>query len=387
MIKKITFALATTLIACSSYVHADTDAEIMALKQRVKSLEQRKEGNNRVTPPARPDVKDGADLFFTADALLWRAAEDGLEFAEETFQDTNHDLDDGRVLNPDFKWKWGFRVGVGYNMPHDGWDLYLNWVRFTSRDHRENRVNPPVAIDMGLGDPAPGPGVTTMFANVGSNSANGPITNIQKAKTRWNLKLNLLDLELGREFFVSKWLTLRPFTGLRSGWIDQKFNNRYALLLPTGADSTVFDIEQRCRFWGLGIRAGMNTLWSLGCGWGIYANAAISLLPGRFHVRYDQDSTQLPPAVSVAIETDHDTKDHLSVARAITDLALGLRWDKLTCDEAYHIAFRIGFEQHHFFGQNQFRNYEYDTNSRPVSRATIGDLSTYGVTGGFEFGF
>ncbi|HEY5259394.1 MAG TPA: hypothetical protein VIJ46_02020, partial [Rhabdochlamydiaceae bacterium] len=79
MIKNITFALATTLIAFSSYVHADTDSEIMALKQRVKTLEQRKEGSNRVTPPARPDVKDGADLFITADVLLWRAEEDGLE--------------------------------------------------------------------------------------------------------------------------------------------------------------------------------------------------------------------------------------------------------------------------------------------------------------------
>ena len=374
MIKNITFALATTLIAFSSYVHADTDSEIMALKQRVKTLEQKKEGSNRVTPPARPDVKDGADLFITADVLLWRAEEDGLEFAEETFQDTSkiQNLTDGRVLNPNFDWKWGFRVGIGYNMPHDGWDLYLDWVRFTSRDHKSNSVNPPT-----------GAAATTLFASTGSNSAGGPSSNVQQASVHWNLKLNMLDLELGREFFVSKWLTLRPFTGLRSGWIDQKLSTDYINEVPSGATLETFDIDQRCRFWGLGIRAGLNTLWSLGCGWGIYGNAAISLLPGRFHINYEQDSTQ----VTVGTDSQHYTKDHLNAARAVTDLALGLRWDTLTCDEAYHFAFRVGFEQHHFFGQNQFRNYNYDSSARPVSRATLSDLTTYGVTAGFEFGF
>lgn len=376
MIKNISFALATTLIAFSSYVHADTDSEIMALKQRVKTLEQRKEGSNRVTPPARPDVKDGADLFITADALFWRAEEDGLEFAEETFQDTNNpaNLTDGRVLNPNFDWKWGFRVGIGYNMPHDGWDLYLDWVRFTSRNHKDNNVNPPAT---------PAVPTSTMFAINGSNSAGGPASNIQQAQTHWNLKLNMLDLELGREFFVSKWLTLRPFAGLRSAWIDQKVSNDYVLENSNGSSNTVYDLDQRSRFWGMGIRAGMNTLWSLGGGWGIYANAAISLLPGRFHINYQQDST----VVATGIDTKHNTKNHLNVARAVTDLALGLRWDTLSCDEAYHFAIRIGFEQHHFFGQNQFRNYGYDSTTRPISRATIGDLSTYGITGGLEFGF
>ena len=88
-----------------------------------------------------------------------------------------------------------------------------------------------------------------------------------------------------------------------------------------------------------------------------------------------------------------ETKDHLNVSRAVTDLALGLRWDTLTCDDAYHFAIRAGFEQHYFFGQNQFRNYAYAKgigdgfSPRPVSRASIGDLSTYGLTVGFEFGF
>ena len=370
MIQKITCAIAASLIAFTSYVSADTDAEIMALKQRVKVLEQKKEGSNRVTPPARPDVKDGADLFLTADALFWRAEEDGLEFAERTFQGTGSNFTDGKVLNPDFDWKWGFRVGIGYNTPHDGWDLYLNWVRFTTHSHKEYSVNPAAIIPR-----------DALYASTGSNSANGPTTNIHEAENHWHLKLNLLDLEMGREFFVSKWLTLRPFVGVRSAWIDQKIDNDYKFETSVGATETAYSIDQRCRFWGLGVRSGLNTLWSLGCGWGIYGNAAISLLPGRFHIRYDQDST------TAAVTTEHDSKDHLNVARAVTDLALGLRWDKLTCDDAYHIAIRVGFEQHHFFGQNQFRNYNYDTSIRPISRASIGDLSTHGVTAGFEFGF
>ena len=203
---QIKLFLPTVLIALTTSICADTDEEIMALKQRVKVLEQKKEGCNRVTPPARPDVRDGADLFITADALYWKAEEDGLEFVEKQFEDIAFppNYTNGKILNPHFDWNWGFRVGLGYNTPHDGWDLYLNWVRFKSRGHEDAEVNPPAGIAS-----------QTLFASNGFDMNDGGNSDdVQRAETDWHLKLNLLDFELGREFFVSKWLTLRPFAGL-----------------------------------------------------------------------------------------------------------------------------------------------------------------------------
>ena len=80
-------------------------------------------------------------LWIDAEALLWKSSESSLDYAIES--DSSSTIKNGRVKNPDFSWDWGVRLGVGYKMPHDKWDLFVNYTyvhahaerHHTSPDH------------------------------------------------------------------------------------------------------------------------------------------------------------------------------------------------------------------------------------------------------------
>ena len=207
-LKKMWPAAATSLIAFTSLVNADADsAQMRNLENRVNALEQRRGASGMINPPARPQVKDGADLFIFGDLLYWNAHETGLPVA--ILQDgPSTNLSDAEVKNISFDWDFGFRLGVGYNLPHDGWDLNLTWLRFiTDGSRRVNAHGDDIIFATRL-PPADGTAGDTF----------------QKARGHWRLRFNQLDLDLGREFFVSKWLTLRPHFGLRADWVRQKWD-------------------------------------------------------------------------------------------------------------------------------------------------------------------
>ena len=108
-----------------------------------------------INPPARPQVKDGSDLFVTADLLVWQAHENGLPLAVVGHQSRSSPfIEDGKVANFDFDCDVGFRIGVGYNLPHDGWDLSFNWLRFYTDASRHVHANDEESIFRSLSLPA-----------------------------------------------------------------------------------------------------------------------------------------------------------------------------------------------------------------------------------------
>ena len=128
-------------------------------------------------------------------------------------------------MNPERKWDYGFRFGLGYVLNHDGWDIDAMWTHF-----RRNASDDVVAdantttsriytlwsaVVPGAGDfMQTAPAVPTL-----------PIA--AEVQTSWRLHLDLIDLELGRSFYTSKYLTLRPHIGLRGASIRQNYDITY----------------------------------------------------------------------------------------------------------------------------------------------------------------
>jgi hypothetical protein len=362
------YLLTTTasLIALSSLCLADTDnAQMRNLENRVSSLEQRRGSTGMINPSGRPQIKNGADLFITADLLYWVAHEDGLPLYVEN-DNFNVNLNDAEAKGFDWEWNLGCRVGVGYNTPHDGWDLAATWLHFnTDADERgrahDNEVLWPTLThpDEGIGGQPP----------IGSGS-------FQKTKAHWAMNLNQIDLDLGREYYVSKWLTLRPHVGLRTAWLHQKLKVHYNRLSnQVGSFASGMDdhIEMRTDFWGLGLETGLNTQWGLGGGWSIYGDASFALLYG-FHQPDREDQVR----ASTEFEWV-DLKWSFRTTRAVADLQLGLRWDSWTDDERVHFRIQAGWEHHVYFSQNQFIRF-VDNEAIGNFLGNQGDLTLQGWT-------
>ncbi len=329
--------------------------------------------HDEITPSAEPAVTRTADPFVTADFILWRASQEGMDYAFNGVTDELaapiRNADRGSMKHPDFSYQPGFKLGTGVKFCHDGWDLFAQYT-WLQVDDAESSVRRDRDGD------------SDVYSNIATTSRHttlGAFT-AEKAKATWNLHLNVLDLELGRNFWISKWLTMRPFVGMKFDWTDQNFNVVYTNIhgnplvrADLAGDNWKMKMDQDQ--WAAGLRAGLNTTWYMWKKWAIFGELALSGMLNDFDVtRKDR----VHRANGQRFTHSHVDRDIHNVT-AILEWSLGLRYETaFHCDD-YLFMVQAGWEQQVWFGQNQFV-YFLNNNSN-------GNLSFQGLTvkAGFYF--
>ncbi|HSX03852.1 MAG TPA: Lpg1974 family pore-forming outer membrane protein [Rhabdochlamydiaceae bacterium] len=377
------FALFTAFPVIS---HASNKSDIQELKQRVQCLEERKTCCTQTQCSACTCDTDIKTTFYVSgEALYWKTSETGLAYVTKVANESatpSQQLEGGRTKHPSFDWHWGFRVGAGYKMCHDLWDIYANWTRFHFANRDKTDLGPfrsPVAVSLPTLFPfwLPNAGAFTTLPEA-----------VNSAEARWKVHLDVIDLELAREFFVTDWLTFRPHLGFRTAWINQKLDLEYSAFSSPVTTSTerAFSVDMKNNFWGIGIIAGLDTNWILGCGFSIYGNVAFSILDGHFKTTFDYSGQFFNAGGVGSARNIFEDKNHQNFATFVADLAIGLDWRRnISCDRFYLGAW-AGYEQHIFFEQSQFMNYQSSV-FVPNFYTDGGNLNMTGITIGFEFGF
>lgn len=364
-----------------------------------------------INPPVRPFIRGGADLVLTGDALFWKSAVDGLEYAgvgtglalsfpeldgeyrgyvnpiAEAISDcctsscgpngqdfpTPLFLTDEEVRNPSPRWDWGFRIGLGVNTAWDNWDLGIVYTHF-SNEGKDSVCTTNCACEFII------PVYTTPLTQL-------LFAGVVSAAAEWKLELNMIDVEVGRDFYVSRYLSTRPFFGIRGARIKQGEDIFYQGGIPTilnylfseyvsesgllprsaeldlGVTTQTFDLDSR--FTGVGPRIGFNTTWRVGGGFSLMADLALNLLYGNFNSSVDTQTPyflQLERVVNSAEVVVRDAcasicsekSDSWHSGKGITDLGIILEWARNFQDDRLRLALRIGYENHLFFNQNQF---------------------------------
>lgn len=322
-----------------------------------------------ILPNAGPCVACGADLFITADFLYWMVREDHLGYVYSTGQQANGSPAKGHVFHPDFKMKPGFKVGIGLNFDHDGWDIFAQytWIRA----HGINGSASPTATTVLFDD--------FWLAGFGADA-------ITSASATWNLQnFNVIDLELGRNFYVSRYLMLRPHFGLKGTWQKQNFSlniNEINTVTATVGNTFSSHMTQHQKFWGIGIRAGLDTAWHFSRSFSLVGDIAISGLYGRFEDSRFGTSFNNTTGLFVVSPTTLgtiNTDNNFHTIKPVIEWMLGLRWEMYTCDNEYHFAFEAGWEEQYWADQNQFFSFR--------SEGEGGDLNFQGLTVKARFDF
>lgn len=353
---------AAVVTACSLFICAgnllSADELLISYNQ---SSSQTQETAKKAWPIFDPNaLKNSCDLWLDGEVLYWKSNVGSFDYGTESESSTA--IKDGHVKHPHFNWDWGFRLGLGYKMPHDKWDIFVNYTYVLGRAHghaggSDDVVFPSWASGFNFN------GSGTFFAD--------------SAKARWHMALNMGDVELGRTCFAGKWLSIRPFVGVRGLVIDQEYHVEYkgGTVAPADEDKVHLNTD----FWGVGIRMGFNTLWGLGKGLGIYGNGSASLLSGHFDVH---EREKLEHADTTIFRVKRDVNNVVVTA----DLALGLQWDYMFSKDRYHFGVKFGWEFNMFFDQNQLFNFLSPTNPGAI-RFQDDDLSFQGLTLGMRFDF
>lgn len=348
-----------------------SEKEPRALEKRVSALEKRRGG--LLNPPARPLCED-YDFNFSGAVLFWQANEvipTGVVNTATSFVTINDavNLQDAKVKHIEFDYDPGFRLGIDFDTAYDGWDLGLTWTSLESKGSRDVSASGNKEIFATQANPQ----LATFLTGIPTSAFI-----YRQMRSHLKIHLNQLDLDLGREFFVSKHLTMRPHIGLRTTWIRQFLKVDYNPPVTSAFLSIVpaIDTSQKNKWWGIGIESGLDMLWMFGKGVSLYGTIAAAIESGFQKVIVKQSSE-----AGVIFE---DERDSVRNSHPILDLQLGLRWDHGFKQDSYNFGLFGGWEHHTYFSQNQFHN-----ELSPVGKyvANQGDLSYQGWTIGAHLAF
>jgi hypothetical protein len=357
LLKKVPISLVAFAATASVFAAPDMDTRVHNLEQQMKQVRTETASGTygAKTATARAEV-DGAGVFVNVDVLLWHAKVGGSEYCY-TDQDPTATLPvQGQMRSLDFDWDWGFRFGLGYNFEHDGWDAFLNYTYFDTNDSQKTAAGYNGSVIPLKGTPSV-TGVDT------------PLTYVTNASSSFKFDYDNLDLELGRNYFISKSLSFRPHFGLRSTWLDLTQRTNFSGGNVLG--DNLLQVYDSNNFWGMGPRAGVNSKWHLSNGFSVVGNVAGSLLYGYYKVQHQEnDTTSLSNAININANMHRFSPN--------AQMFLGLSYDKYIFSDKQHIGIALGWEIQYYWRINQmltsddFQVLKYERYSE--------DAAMYGIT-------
>lgn len=149
---------------------------------------------------AIPSSQKPARLCLIGDALYWKASEDGLTFTYEGESDDDHSTE---LQKSETAFKMGFRIGLGYRIPRDVWEIKAFVTQLRSYTHWNKNASEESPIHPSFGMRIP------------------QSYDYEEMSESWHIKYTLLDFESARRPRIDKAFGIYPFFGLRAARIDQ----------------------------------------------------------------------------------------------------------------------------------------------------------------------
>lgn len=275
----------------------------------------------------------------------------------------------------DRDWSPGLRLGFGAVTPHDGWDVYGTWTYFYNSYSNTSSVSPFNSSDFSqtlTGNPIGTKALTSpWFLNPNQDF-------FQAVRANGALLFNQIDLELGRKFWISCHLSLRPFAGVRIYWSRMHFSVNGSRPSAANADLLRSRSVYQQKSWAVGILTGLDTAWEFVRNWNIYAKGAIALPYGKTWIRRNGSELSIDGTGTLNQNLRATTHDAIYKTQPFIDLALGLRWDRAF--DTFRILVDAGWESHLLINYNKL----FGGTDLP---STNGDLTLAGVVirGRIEF--
>jgi hypothetical protein len=299
-----------------------------------------------------------------ADLLVWTAREAGADCWAEVLTSTSDSFSND-LLPVNFGWDPGFRVGLGYEMNHDSWDTQFSYTWFYT--HGKDAISG-------------GPGsVHSTF--VGAFYVDNPTgqnlsgLSYESATIDWTIHFNMFDWELGRDFWISKALSFRPFLGIKGGWIDQSIHTKWYNPNLSGAQLFHIGTENiKNDFWGVGPSGGINTEWNLLKGQNelyLFGDFSGAMMWGHwaFADVYEND---LPQKVTNSLR-------NINSGASMFRTFMGFGWDYTSDKNRYRFSTKLGYEMQFWLDQLQFYSF--------IGGRLVNELTLQGGTLEFSFDF
>lgn len=343
--------------------------------------------DKEITPNAGPAVNGGADIFIEADYIYWYVSQDGLNYAaggvlDNKFGASNNVFSQQSRAGIKGKMASGFKVAGGLDLDYDGWDTLAQytWLHVNSRSHHGDCYCDPCSPsnpNTGTTSAGVGPYYPMLDGNFNTYATTGSSNYASYmlatgATGQWRLHFNVIDWEVGRSFFISPKLVLRPHMGFKGTWQKQWYDIDYTLVgvaSPTfdangnpndfnyTNETEVYSVYNLQRYWGIGTRMGLDSSWMISKCFSIFGEMAASTMFGYFKDTRT-DVSNVVDTTTDAVIVENNTRINLAGRKhqvnAVLETQIGLRYDYLFSDDEYRFRLQAGWESQLWFNQNQF---------------------------------
>lgn len=311
--------------------------------------------------PARIDTQCSWDIWVDASFIYWQALQDNMEPAQSRTRTitTTTGTNDFGLVNMDFQYKPGFKVGLGMAFDFDFWDVGLEYTRLHGTVHR--------SASMSTSAVAAGNGYYPLWIDqLLSNNSTLYTNNSNAFKAKWLLNLDFLDADLGRWYYVGTQLTFRPSVGMRASWIKQQAKATYLNINNSGFSMNGINKEHS---WGIGPKFALDTNWMIGDGFRIIGNAEFDILFRQYLRSFHcfNELTGTPSLILLKKQSD------VNALRSHLDLELGAGWATYFDCHNWHIDLSATYGFQVFWNENMF-DYNLARNK------TYGNLYVHGLT-------
>lgn len=344
--------------------------------------QQHKNGQFRqITPNAGPTVHNGADIFVTANFIYWRAYQSGLSYAAPAvfnplwgYDNNQPEVSSGNIGQD---WGPGFKVGLGLDTAHDGWQVYAQYTWNSFSETSSTSYAPstePAAVSAGVASKLTNPNDSLAFTS-------------DNADASWRLRFNKIDLMLSRDFFLSQYLTMKPAAGLTGTWQNQSLSTKYTRnttpfvigdsLTPAPTIAAYVQNDLVARNFGIGLRMGSEFSYYFTKQFSLYGDMYGNVYWTNYTTTSNNETLHSPANNASKTYIDQSNPDYYAVKFA-GEMELGLMWETYFCERDYHFSMRAGWEMQQWFNWTQFSAASYTVNN---------SLSFQGLNLKFRFDF
>jgi len=378
--------LAAVCLSSAAFAGMDIDTRVSQLEMQMKQVRTSTDSKRfgAKTAEAGPMIVDGYDVTIGLGAIYQSAALAGTDYAytEQGRSPTTVDFIplDGSIKEPESAWAWGINAILGFNFERDGWDL-----RLTNSYYDTNETN---TIEAGYG------GVVVpsrVLSGLIEASSSHDFVACAEATSKLGVAYDLLGIELGRDYFVSSHLALRPNYGLLASWLwnDQKIDYSGDPITSLAIlQHNIYKVHDRSEWFGIGPQFGLGSTWGLGKGFSIFADTKGALMYGRFKTTHTEELVFSEPSSSDADYSLDVSSNSRRIVPYIQSI-LGVSYSCFSDDNKNHFLIRLGYNVQFFFSANQFiyPSMQYGANSVeseisytiPQFRNTFNNLQTSGL--------
>jgi hypothetical protein len=191
----------------------------------------------------------------------------------------------------------------------------------------------------------------------------------KSSHSEWKLDVDITDLEFGKIFATTRFLSVTPHIGVRTTWMYQKLSIDYTQFRKGFLEQPAIGNN----YLALGSRGGIDTLCSLGKNLCFFGDGAISWLYGYHNIHERQSFLPL-----AAAEIPRP-----GMNMAMFECSLGLEYQKKFLKSQRMLSLKIGYEVNYFFDRNQWLNGFSPSQSVPKQNS----ISLQGLSLGFRLNF